>query len=358
MSEITKAAGDLSLQAFSTYDKSGMLERVLRFSEQLRHAQEIAQGTEVRLERSRIRNVCICGMGGSAIGGDLVRSFSADQLSVPVVVNRDYTVPNFVDEGTLAVVSSYSGNTEETLSAYEQVCQRRAQVVCITSGGTLGEQAGRNGHPVFVIPGGFPPRSALGYLTVPLLYALHYAGLLVDPSPQVAEAVSLLAELNEEYGPDAEANLAKELSLHLHGSVPLIYAAAARVDAVALRWKGQLAENAEMLAFCNSFPELTHNEIMGWGPNREVNQRFRVVYLKDRQDHPQVVKRMALAREVFEPQAGSVFEVRSRGESLFARIFSLIFLGDMVSLYLAVLNGVDPTPVKHIESMKRRLLQS
>ncbi|MFQ5604965.1 MAG: bifunctional phosphoglucose/phosphomannose isomerase [bacterium] len=337
------------------YDSEGMLDRVLQFPQQMQHALSLSRERPLNWPSGRIANVCLAGMGGSGISGDLVRSYLADSLKVPFYVNRSYSLPEFVDERTLLVISSYSGNTEETLSSYEEGLARNAQIVCITSGGTVLEKAQSSGHPVFTIPTGFHPRAALGYLTVPLLFTLFYAKLIVQPETDLQETIGLLDRLSKEYHPDRQENLPHKISAGLFGKIPLIYAAVPNFEAVVWRWKGQLSENSKVLAFANLFPELNHNEIMGWGPLTEINRHFQVVYLKDREYHPQNQKRMAITKEILEKHTPPVLEVESRGESLLARIFSLIYLGDMVSVYLAALNKVDPTPIENIALLKQKI---
>lgn len=340
------------------YDSQGMLNRILKFPEQLQHAQSISKAVEVPFGSEQILNICVAGMGGSAISGDIARSYLSDTLKIPILVNRSYTLPNFVNEHSLMIVNSYSGNTEETLEAYEDACKREAKIVCVTSGGKLAEKAKAHGDPIYFIPTGYPPRSALGYLTVPLLFTLYDIGLTPNPEKDLLESVNLLAALREQYHPDSGDNLAKQISYQLENKIPLIYGSVSRFDAVAFRWKTQLSENSEVLAFYNAFPELNHNEIMGWGPLQEINRNFQVIYLKDSGDHPQVKKRMNIVKEILEQKTGPVIEVESRGQSLLARIFSLVFLGDMVSFYLAILNRVDPTPVEKIDYLKQRLSEN
>lgn len=348
---------ELDTQEISKFDSLGMLERILKFPDQLRHAQEIARETRLNLDVRQISNVCISGMGGSAISGDIVRSYTTESSKIPIFVNRYYTLPGFVDDNSLVIASSYSGNTEETLAAYEDALQRKARMACITSGGVLADKAKANGHPVFSIPTGYQPRAALGYMTVPLLYCLHKTGLMANPDAEILETIDRLGKLREEYHPDNGNNLAKEISRQLVGKIPVIYAAYSGFEAVAWRWKGQLSENGKVLAFANVFPELNHNEIMGWGPLSEVNRKVQVIFLTDREDHPQVQKRMAITKAIVEEHTTPVIEVESSGDSLLTRIFSLIFLGDMLSLYLAILNKADPSPVDNIDYLKIRLLE-
>jgi len=339
------------------FDADGMLEKILEFPQQLQQALELAKITKIFLNNEIIQNICVCGMGGSAIGGDLVRSCFNDYLDIPLSVNRYYRVPNFINENSLVIVCSYSGNTEETLAAYEDAHQRKAQIVCVTSGGILGDRAASNKHPVFSVPPGYPPRSALGYLLVPILYCLFLTGEIADPEPDILETIEVLKNLATEYDPDENDNFAKQISRSLKSKTPLIYASVAGFEPVTWRWKGQLSENSKVLAFGNVFPELNHNEIMGWGPLDEINKKFQVIYLRDRDDDTQINKRMELTRKIVEKHtADSIIEIKSRGESLLTRIFSLVFLGDLVSLYLAVENHVDPTSIENIDFLKQGLL--
>ncbi|MFQ5823963.1 MAG: bifunctional phosphoglucose/phosphomannose isomerase [bacterium] len=346
---------NLNHEDIAKHDSAAMLDRILKFPEQLQHAQSLAKEVKVEYNSDQILNICVTGMGGSAISGDIVRSYLSGVLKIPIIVNRYYTLPNFINENSLVVVTSYSGSTEETLEAYNDANSRNAKIVCITSGGTLSERTKNHGYPVYSIPSGYPPRSALGYLTVPILYTLYGIGLIPNPEADLLETINLLIRLSEEYHPNSENNLAKEISYKIKDKIPLIYASVWGFEAVALRWKTQLSENSKVLAFCNLFPELNHNEIMGWGPLQETNQKFQIIYLKDKEDHPKVKKRMSVTKEILGKNTAPIIEVESIGESLLARIFSLVFLGDMVSFYLAILNQVDPTPVKKIDYLKQRL---
>ncbi len=337
------------------FDSEGMLDYILQFPQQLQHALKISKNFQLDFKSAQISNICATGMGGSGISGDVVRSCFTDILKVPFFVNRYYSLPNFVDNRSLVIVLSYSGNTEETLSAYQDACSRKAKIVCITSGGELAELAASNGHPILLIPAGYSPRAALGYLTVPLLYCLYLTGLISNPEADITETIDLLNKLSDEYHPDHNSNLPKKMAYALKGKIPLIYASVNSFEAIVWRWKGQLSENGEVLAFCNLFSELNHNEIMGWGPLTEINRNFQVIYLKDRDYRDQIKSRMHVTKDILERHSAPIIEVESSGESLLARIFSLIFLGDMVSLYLAILNEVDPTPVKNIDFLKQQI---
>lgn len=336
-----------------------MLGRVLAMPQHFEEALARAQNVTLNISAASLNGIVVVGMGGSAISGDVVRGLTLDSLALPLQVSRSYELPGWVNERSLVVVSSYSGNTEESLSAFEMARARGANIVCITSGGKLHVQAQNDGLPVFPLPAGFPPRAALAHLTVPLLMILRRLELIADPSNDVYETRALLQNLGERWGAAADGaqNLAKNLAQVLTQRLPLIYAAYGLFEIAAWRWKEQFCENAEILAWHNAFPELNHNELVGWGLRRELDQKLQAIYLRDRQDLARVQKRMEVTRELIAHSSVPVLEVWSEGHSLLARLFSLIFLGDLVSVYLAVLNGVDPTPVKKIDLLKERLEQ-
>jgi glucose/mannose-6-phosphate isomerase len=339
-------------------DPRDMHRLIYEFSAQLQEAAEIAQRTPIRLPAGiPLHNIVVTGLGGSAIGGDLVRSYLSEELKIPLLVNRDYFLPAFTSPSTLCIASSYSGNTEETLSAYADAKAKGARIVCITSGGTLEQKARADGFPVFKIPSGYPPRAALGFSAMSLLCCLASLGLIADKSADIKESIALTAKLREEYRRETatEKNLAKQLAVKLYGSIPLIYAANHHFDAIALRWKGQMCENAKLIAYSNVLPELNHNEIVGWEFPPKLLSSLSVVILRDAGDYARVQKRMEITKEIIRTKAKEVIEVRTQGNSLLARIFSAVHLGDYVSFYLANLNAVDPTPVAVIDYLKNQL---
>ncbi|MCG3119409.1 MAG: hypothetical protein ALAOOOJD_01801 [bacterium] len=342
-------------------DRADMLGRVLSQPQHFRDALARAQAVRVELKLESIRNVVIAGLGGSAIGGELVKSLTYQQLPVPLTVCRSYQLPKFVDEHTLVISSSYSGNTEETLATFQQALQCGAQIVCLTSGGQIGALAETNGLTKFPLPAGFPPRSALVHLIVPILKILHACRFIADPAPDINETIALLEKLGQRYQPQNQTseNVAKNLAHALSQRLPLVYAAEI-YEAVAWRWKEQFCENAKVLAWHNVFPELNHNELVGWGLRRELDQSFQVIYLQDQQAsateiYPRNRARMELTQALIEQSGVPVISVAAEGRALLARFFSLIFLGDMASVYLAVLNGVDPTPVEKIDYLKTQM---
>jgi len=332
------------------YDKSGMLGIIEGFPEQVSSAGRI--GMEFQAPdglKIRYANIVSTGLGGSAIGADIARSYLSEELGIPMSVNRNYTLPRFVGEESLVIASSYSGNTEETLAAYEDAKQKKAKVVAITSGGELKERAGRDNVPAIIIPKGLPPRCALGYSFFPLLILLSKLGLIKDKSKDIDETIEVLNDLKLNRG------LAKDTAKKIYLKYPLIYAGQDHIDSVATRWRTQLAENAKTLASTNLFPEMCHNEIVGIENPKKLLKDIIVIILRDPGDHPRVSKRMDIIKGIIGHKRVKVIEVKSSGRSLLARIFSLIYTGDFVSYYLAILNREDPTPVKRIDYLKERL---
>jgi glucose/mannose-6-phosphate isomerase len=316
-----------------------------------------AVGTLSLTAPPRIGNVIVCGMGGSAIAGDVIRAATADSLRVPLMVCRDYCLPKFIDSSTLVFASSYSGNTEETISAYMQARGANASIVCLTSGGKLASLAQSHRHPVIPLPAGLPPRAALGHSAVRLLGALSVLGLVPDMTETLRETVELLIRLAARYGIEVPEhnNWAKTIARSLRGRLVAVYASSASLEPAAVRWRGQMEENAKNLAFHHLLPEMNHNELVGWQLPDQALQQIGVVLLRDRGDHPQMQRRFDFTKEIVSRKTSVVHEVWSEGQSLLARIFSVIYLGDFVSLYLACLNSVDPTPVSVIEALKKRL---
>lgn len=341
------------------YDRSSMLELLESFPDQCQDAKRI--GDELVLPdgfKAPYKNVVCAGVGGSAIGADLVRAYIADEAKIPLFVNRNYTLPNFVDKKTLVIVSSYSGDTEEALSAYHDAKKRASRVIAITSGGALGRLAEENGSLRIGIPPSFPPRSALGYSFFPLLILLSKLGIIKDHSAQIDDTIHNLRKLKNKkigYRVKHPENPAKKIANEVLGKFMVVYGAQDHMDAVVTRWRGQFAENSKTLASSHVFPEMSHNEIVGWEHPKKVLKNFAAVILRDKEDHPRISRRMDIIRHMLKKDGFAVKEVFSSGDSLLARMFSLIYTGDYVSFYLAVLNGIDPTPVTRITYLKEKL---
>lgn len=308
-------------------------------------------------EMERPRQVVVLGMGGSAIGAELVAGLLEPSAPVPIAVHRGYGVPGYVGPETLVIASSYSGNTEETLSGYDEARRRGARLVAVTTGGELAQRAERDGLPLVRIRAGLQPRAAIGYSLLPQLAILHQAGLLDDPEGAVQEAIALLKTWRARLEPSvpAEQNEAKQIALAFHQHLPLVYGTQGWKGVVAYRWKTQINENAKAQAMANRFPELNHNETVGWEVPPSINGLCQVVLLRERTDPAPIQRRIEVTAEIMRPQVAGIREAWAEGESELARLFSLLYLGDYVSLYLAYLYRVDPTPVKAIDRLKSEL---
>ncbi len=321
-----------------------MKEVLLKFSNQIKDASKASW--DVKLPPDfKPSNIVVCGMGGSAIGGDLLADLLRDKIDIPVFTNRDYELPSFVGEKSLVFISSYSGNTEETLSAYEKARKRTQNIICITSGGKV---ESTNPKYMLKVPTGYQPRCALGWLFIPMTVILHRLGIINDPSSDLEESAELLYNLGKEF--EFEKSSPYKLANKLKGKMSIIYSDL-RFSAVARRWAGQINENAKQFAHFNVFSELNHNEIVGWG---EPKIPYSLVILKDRGYNERVKLRIDITKRIISPYT-EIEEVESRGEFLLARFFSLIYFGDWTAYWLATLKGIDPIPVERIEQLKKEL---
>ncbi len=316
-----------------------------------------AAGGDVALEAGgEVGGVAVAGMGGSAIGGDVIASVYDAELPSPMVTVRGYNLPHWISNRSLVFIVSYSGNTEETNSCLHEALDRGCRVICLSTGGKVGQIAAEKNLPLITVPSSLQPRAAMGWLSVPIAACLENLGLVEAVADDVNETASVLGKCIELYGPEnpAAANPAKQLAADLFERIPVIYGS--EVTAVAaLRWKCQINENAKALAFCNQFPELNHNEIVGWEYPAADMERFRVIYLTDEKLHPQNVKRMNVTASLLENYVGEIKRYAGTGNCRLARLLSSVNLGDYLSLYLAILKGIDPSPVERIENLKKQL---
>lgn len=345
------------LEIIEQIDGAKMLKAIEDFPDQCEEAVSLARTFELTLNLPEIRSVLICGLGGSGIGGDIVKAVLGGEADFPVVVNKGYGLPSFANGTTLCIFVSYSGNTEETLACFEQAVRRGCPIIVVSRNGRLADRAVDERIPWIQIPSGLQPRAALGYLTLPILVCLERLNLIRDVGSDLAEATRILRDKRESWWRHniIEQNPAQMLAMKLTGKLPVIYGSEGAPEVAALRWKCQFNENAKIPAFWNVFPELNHNETQGWEQLRETTASFSLIILRDKADPDQVKRRIKFTRELIEEQFGQVLEVWAEGESRLARILSLMYYGDFVSTYLAILNGVDPTPVQKIETLKKRL---
>jgi glucose/mannose-6-phosphate isomerase len=341
-------------------DPGGMYEKIYNFPEQILQAWEIGKRIEVQpKEFLNIDSVIVAGMGGSAIGGALVRSYLARDLKVPFLVCRNYNLPEFVNKSSLVIISSYSGNTEETIAAFRDALSRKARIVCLSTGGIIGEMAEEQGILRIDLPRGYQPRAALAFSFVPLLMLISKLKLVPKTDYDFTGLAGGLKKYRRQYDlkiPD-DANPSKMLARKIHGRIPIIYTGPDLTESIGLRWKGQICENAKTPAFCNQFPEFNHNELVGWEKADFIKDRLVVLYLKDSEDSRPIARRMAIVEGIIKGKGVEVINIYSQGDYPLGRLFSLVQLGDFTSFYLAILNKVDPTPVEVIESLKKKLAE-
>jgi len=344
---------------FERLDPEGLLDRIRALPEQCREAWQQAKSFPFPREFAEIDSVLVLGMGGSAIAGDIVRSLALRSGQKTVSVLRGYDLPPWVDERTLVVACSFSGETEETLSAFGKALATRAKKLVITTGGRLLALAKPEQVPAYVFQYTSEPRSALGHSLMPLLALSAAAGVLPDQSLDVDEAIALMESLRQEIG-DAiplEKNAAKQLATRLQGKLPVIFAAEALTEA-AHRWKTQLNENSKVWAFCEEIPELNHNTVEGFALPPAIARSAHVVFLHHPKLNPRNVLRYSGTRDLLEAAGIPREQVEARGESDLARVLTAIYFGDWVSYYLAMQNGVRPSPMPAIDLLKRRLAEA
>ena len=344
----------LTREAIEAVDVSKQVDDILALPEHLRDALWRVESAKLEAHDAP-GGLIVAGMGGSAIGGALARAALGDRASRPLIVMRDYGVPSWTTPDATVLCASYSGNTEETLAAFEAAGALGARRVVATTGGKLASAAREEGVPVIPVPGAFQPRAAVGYALVIALEVAAACGAAESLHSEIDVAAAHTEELVAEWGPDgAEDSLPKQLARGLHETIPQI-AGAGLTAPIAYRWKTQLNENAKIPAHSAELPELDHNEVAGWAGAAELG-RFSTVFLDDSDLHPRIRQRIELTRGLIGANAAASFRIESRGETRLERLVSLVLLGDLVSLYLAVLRGVDPTPVDAIERLKGALI--
>jgi glucose/mannose-6-phosphate isomerase len=339
-----------------TADPSGMLDIAMSLPRQLREGWRIGRDASLAPLPARPAHLVIVGLGGSAIGADLLAAAVGARLSFPIAVVRDARLPSYIGPQSLVVASSYSGETDETVEAAESAIEANAPLLAVTSGGRLAALAESRRQTVVRVPGGLPPRAALGYLLGPVLAVLERWEVCPPCAADVDEAASAMDALADNSGPAApeDRNAAKRLARRLDGHIPVVYAASPEVEPAARRWKSQFNENSKTVAAWHGFPEAAHNEVVGWGAAPEIAGLLEMVVLFSGRESDRARRLVAAAQEAM-PRGVGVHEVAGCGDSLLARLLSLVYIGDLTSVYLAYLRGVDPTPIEAITALKRRM---
>ncbi|MCX8173987.1 MAG: bifunctional phosphoglucose/phosphomannose isomerase [Thermoplasmata archaeon] len=336
-------------------DASGLLPLTVRFPEQVEEAMGIAKRA---LENFSYQpeKIVICGMGGSAIGGDITAAWAFNKARVPIVVLRDYFLPAFCDENTLVIAASYSGNTEETLSAFDDAIYRKCKIVSISSGGLLEKRAKENGVLHIKIPSGMPPRGATAYMLVPQLMILEAGGIAACEA-ELKETVEVCRVLRENLKPETPSgrNQAKIIARKILGTIPNILGMGISAP-IAKRWRTQINENSKMIAREDVFPELNHNDTVGWSGDPQP-ERFSVIILRHHGEFGRNRMRIEITKDLVLKRAREIIEVWASGKTDLTKMLSLMYIGDFVSIYIAMLRDIDPTPVPVIENLKKLLAE-
>jgi glucose/mannose-6-phosphate isomerase len=347
------AAATLDRDAIAAVDTGHQLEDILALPDHLRDALWRVEAANLK-PHDATGGLIVAGMGGSAVGGALARAALGDRALRPIVITRDYGLPPWTAPDSTVLCSSYSGNTEETLAAYEAAGAVGAHRIVATTGGKLAAAARSDGVPVIPLPGGFQPRAAVGYALVVALEVAGLAGVGERLHSEIDIAAARTEELVANWGPGGrQDDFPKDLARGLRGTVPQI-AGSGLTSPIAYRWKCQFNENAKLPAFSNELPELDHNEIVGWQSASDLG-RFSAVFLDDSDLHPRIRQRIELTRGLIAAEGAATFRIESVGATATERLLSLVLLGDLVSLYLAVLRGIDPGPVAVIDRLKSAL---
>ncbi|MGA2680648.1 MAG: bifunctional phosphoglucose/phosphomannose isomerase [Candidatus Bathyarchaeia archaeon] len=338
-------------------DRSSMINFCVNAAKLYHEASTLA--AKIQVNYPKPENVILAGMGGSGIGGDLLKDWAKKQAAVPIEVNREYELPEYAGKKTLVFITSYSGDTEETLSSFLDALNRKCMIFCVSSGGALLENAQRLDVPYLRVPSGMPPRAALPYMFVPLLIYMQKAGLVEGASRELSEAVQVLEKISQENAPAKPTveNYAKALALNIGKSSPIIYGFG-MYRSVALRFKQQFNENSKIPAKSDVFSELNHNEIVGWERAGELAKCYSAIFLRDSDEPTAIQSRIEITKELMEQEEVGILEIQAQGKSSLARMLSTILVGDFTSVYLAALHGVDPTPVKTINYLKNTLKQN
>jgi glucose/mannose-6-phosphate isomerase len=345
-------------EKMSAIDKNGMLNFCINSAKHYREAAEIAEKITVNYY-PKPDNVIVAGMGGSGIGGDLLKDWARNKTTVPIEVNREYQLPDYAGKKTLVLIISYSGDTEESLSAFLDALKRKCMIYCISSGGALLKYAEKLNVPYLRVPTGMPPRAALPYLFIPMLVCMEKAGLVSGVSEELKEALILLEKISENNSPEKtiKENFSKTLAVNIGKTSPVIYGFGV-YRSVAQRFKQQFNENSKMPSKWEVFSELNHNEIVGWENSGELASCFSVIFIRDKDEPVKIKSRIETTKQIMNRAGLRMFDVSAQGKSSLAKMISTIIIGDFTSVYLAILHDVDPTPVKTINYLKDTLKEN
>lgn len=335
-------------------DKGNMLELCEKTPDFCRDA--IKRAEKVKIPYKTPKNVIITGMGGSAIGGELLRDWLHDRASIPIEVCRDYVLPAHADKNTLVIAVSYSGETEETLSVFLEAVKRHCMVVTISSGGHLQTFSKKLKIPHISMPTGFPPRAAIAYTFFPLVVLMERLYVVKERSEEITEALHVLEKVSEENAlrTPLKNNKAKKLALEIEGTVPIVYGFR-QYGSVARRLKCQFNENSKVPSKFDIFSELNHNEVVGWEAPKNLTKIFSIILIRDPKEPPEIKQRIEITEQIVSQKVCKILKIQALGKQKLAKMLSAMYIGDFASIYLALLRGVDPTPTKTIAHLKREM---
>jgi glucose/mannose-6-phosphate isomerase len=345
------------LKVISEIDKSDMISKVESFPEQIKESKEIVDSSELD-SFFKIDNIIISGMGGSAISGDIIQSLLRDRLEIPIYINRQYDLPKWANKNTLLISQSYSGNTEETLSAFKHGFQKRCKIIGISSGGKLKEFCEKRNISHINIPTDFPPRAATGYMLFSCLYAMKKIRIIkMDLESEINETISIIEEFRNHNKKEISEkdNISKQFAKKLSNKIPQVYGFDF-LSPIAKRWCTQFNENSKIICRYDEVSECNHNDIVGWSMNPEDTNKFTCILFRDTEtESVYMSKRLDFMKKLYESVAANVFEIHTKGKKRLSKMMYIMYLGDFISCYLAIIRKIDPTPVSIIKQLKDEL---
>ena len=337
-------------------DPQNMYKAIWEFPENMKEAYELGNSIVLKNKFNKIQNIVIAGMGGSAIGGDVMSALESKNINLPVVVCRSYSLPSWVNEKTLVLCSSYSGNTEETLQALDDAVKKNAQICGITTGGKIGIKIKELGHDLILIPSGLQPRAALAFSFIPMIKLLEKIGVInPDIDNWLNPTINSLKEVRQLYSKDNKKNPVYDLSQRIYKKIPIIYADTSSLGVVATRLKGQICENSKMLAYHNELPELNHNEIVGWENNSKIFKYLHLIWLKDISDNSRTKIRQNITSDILNEENIKQDSIHVKGKTFQERFLHMVHYGDWLSFWCAINHETDPSPVFKISRLKDEL---
>jgi glucose/mannose-6-phosphate isomerase len=345
------------LELISKIDKHNMLDDVASFPEQIINSKEIVDKSNLE-SIFKIDNIVISGMGASSISGDIIQQLFRDKLDIPIFVTRQYDLPKWTNKNTLVISQSYSGNTEETLNTFKHAWQKRSKIIAITSGGKLQEYCEKRQIPIVKIPSGIQPRAATGYMLFCAIYSLIKVGVIQnDMQQEISESIEITKEFQKNNNKEISVskNLSKQYSKKILNKIPQVYGFGIYTP-IAKRWCTQFNENSKLICRYDEVSECNHNDIVGWSMNPEVSKKFSCILFRDHELESIYMRtRLDFMKKLFKDVAGDLIEINIHGKKKLAKMMYLMYLGDYLSCYLAILRKVDPTPVDAIMELKAEL---